>query len=381
MQSRFFGWEGGVDNKSEMPQIERRYSVPRNRVSGENMQHNFGILQKKPGFCRDVLEHRYSISRNRVSGEDIQRKLSISQQKPGFCTGVLAGYRSAIRRIPISLIIAPLSFFALPVWSLPSDQVSRSAIDLVAADDLADETDRKQTELIDKRLPQGEDSSTTQITFPVPSGVAQPSVSSVPPSAANLDLDPNLINSSPVLQRWLKKVPDIQKDIRNDPAFRTRLRLGYSQFPSTHQAGGWNIGLEDLFIGRTGLTVSGDYQASFNGNRKAGGADLRYYVLPLGSFINLAPVLGYRSLETTRYSSDGLNAGLRLLLVPSRTGAADISLTQSWVAPGTDAEVGLTTLSFGYAITHNLRLATDIQKQNARQRKDSRVGILLEWMF
>ncbi|UBF25955.1 AAA family ATPase [Kovacikia minuta CCNUW1] len=35
------------------------------------------------------LEHRYSISRNRVSGEDIQRNLSISQKKPGFCTGVL----------------------------------------------------------------------------------------------------------------------------------------------------------------------------------------------------------------------------------------------------------------------------------------------------
>ncbi|UBF28629.1 DUF2141 domain-containing protein [Kovacikia minuta CCNUW1] len=38
---------------------------------------------------RVLLEHRYSILRNRVSGEDMQRNLSISQKKPGFCTGVL----------------------------------------------------------------------------------------------------------------------------------------------------------------------------------------------------------------------------------------------------------------------------------------------------
>jgi hypothetical protein len=67
-------------------------------------------------------------------------------------------------------------------------------------------------------------------------------------------------------------------------------------------------------------------------------------------------------------------------LVLSRGGAADISLTQSWVSPGTDEEVGLTTLSFGYAVTRNLRLSTDIQKQNSLEDKDSRVGIVLEWM-
>lgn len=200
-------------------------------------------------------------------------------------------------------------------------------------------------------------------------------------SQTSIDLDPKLIDSSPLLQRWLRQVPDVLDDIRRDPSFRTRLRVGYSQFPSTDQAGGWNVGVEDVFVGRSGITFSADYQASFNGDREAWGTDLRYYLRPLGSYINVAPVLGYRRLETTRYSTDGVNLGLRLLLVPSRTGAADISLTQSWVSPGGDEEVGLTTLSFGYAVTHNLRLSTDIQKQNARQRKDSRVGIALEWMF
>jgi hypothetical protein len=201
------------------------------------------------------------------------------------------------------------------------------------------------------------------------------------PISSAIDLDPKLIEQSPVLQRWLRQVPGVLEDIKRDPSFRTRLRLGYSRFPSSDDANGWNVGLEDVFIGRTGLTLSGDYQASADGQRKAWGTDLRYYALPLGSRINLAPVIGYRSLETSRYSTDGVHVGLRLVLVPSRTGAADLSLTQSWVSPRSDSEVGLTTLSVGYALTRNLRLSTDIQKQNSRQRKDSRVGIVLEWMF
>ena len=213
-----------------------------------------------------------------------------------------------------------------------------------------------------------------------PSVVPQPQTTSKPEAGGELDLSPEIIEGSPVLQRWLRQVPNVLSDIKNDPSFRTRLRLGYSQFPSTDQASGWNVGVEDAFIWRSGLTVSGEYQATFEGERSAWGADLRYYVLPLGGYFNIAPVVGYRNLKTDRYSTDGVNLGARLLLVLSRGGAADISLTQSWVAPGTDDEVGLTTLSVGYALTHNLRLSTDIQKQNARQRKDSRVGIVLEWM-
>jgi hypothetical protein len=196
----------------------------------------------------------------------------------------------------------------------------------------------------------------------------------------SIDLSPDAIEESPVLQRWLEEIPDISDDIKNDPSFRTRIRLGYSYFPSSGDASGFNIGVEDLFIGETGLTVSGDYQASFNGDRASVGGDLRYYVLPLGNYINIAPVLGYRYIETNGYSTDGVNVGLRLMLALSRTGAADISLTQSFVSPGGSEEVGMTTLSVGYALTKNLRLSTDIQKQNSVNSKDSRVGIVLEWM-
>jgi hypothetical protein len=208
-----------------------------------------------------------------------------------------------------------------------------------------------------------------------------PQPAATPNSAAEeLDLSPEIIENSPVLQRWLEEVPNVLEDIRNDPSFRTRLRLGYSNFPSNDDASGFNVGVEDVFIGRTGLTVSGDYQASFNGDRQTFGADLRYYVLPLGSYVNVAPLVGYRNIESNDYSTDGINVGARLMLALSRTGAADVSLTQSFVSPGSSDEVGITTLSFGYAVTRNLRLSTDIQKQNSREEKDSRVGIVLEWM-
>ena len=185
------------------------------------------------------------------------------------------------------------------------------------------------------------------------------------------------IEDSPVLQRWQRQVPNVLADIKNDPSFRTRWRLGYNRFS---QGNGANIGIEDVFIGKTRLTASGDYQWAFNGKYQSYGADLHYYLRPLGSYINIAPLIGHRHLQNGDYLIDGVNVGGRLKLVLSRGGAADITLAQSWIAPGTEKEVGLTTLSFGYAVTRNLRLATDIQKQNSRHSKDSRVGIVLEWM-
>lgn len=214
-----------------------------------------------------------------------------------------------------------------------------------------------------------------------PGGRAAAQTPAPPPSQSDrLDVSPEIIENSPVLQRWMREVPNVLQEIKNDPSFKTRVRLGYSQFPSTGSEGGWNAGVEDIFIGRSHLTLSGDYQASFDGDRAAYGADLRYYVLPLGSYINLAPVVGYRHLETDSYTTEGVNIGARVMLALSRGGAADISLTQTWVKPGSGEDVGITTLSAGYAIARHWRISTDIQKQNARESKDSRVGIVLEWM-
>lgn len=199
--------------------------------------------------------------------------------------------------------------------------------------------------------------------------------------AEQLNLDPQIIEGSPVLQRWLQEIPDVQSDIRHDPSFRTRLRLGYSNFPSADHASGVAVAIEDLFIGSTGLTLNADYQTAFTVDRQSYGASLRYYLLPLGNRVNVAPVVGYRVVEIANDSTDGVDLGIRLLLVPSRTAAADIAFTQTWVIPDDNETVSRSTLTFAYALTNQLRLATDLQLQHTDQATDSRVGVGMEWMF
>jgi hypothetical protein len=202
-----------------------------------------------------------------------------------------------------------------------------------------------------------------------------------PTSSDNsIDLSPEIINSSPVLKKWLKDIPDVMSEIQTDPSFRTRVKVGYSQFPSARQSGGFHLAVDDLFFGQGGLSASANYNFASNGSHNAYGADAQYYLLPLGGYLNITPLVGFRHLQTDKYSRDGLNIGVKLMLVPSRGGGADIALSQSWVGLGSGTETGLTTLSIGYAITKHLRLSTDIQQQNARENYDSRVGLGVEWM-
>lgn len=200
--------------------------------------------------------------------------------------------------------------------------------------------------------------------------------------APTLDLDPAIIDGSPTLQRWLQDIPDVADEIGHRPSFRTRLRAGYAQFPSSGQIGGVAVAVEDVFVvPGTGLTASADYSRSWNGQRESYGGEARYYLLPLGGYVNLAPTVGYRSLSTPAYQTDGLDVGLRLLLVPSRGGGADLALSQRWVAPGSEGEVGITSLAIGYAVTRQLRLGTDFQLQNSRFGQDSRFGLSLELLL
>jgi hypothetical protein len=195
------------------------------------------------------------------------------------------------------------------------------------------------------------------------------------------DIPDRVLKESPTLQRWLKEVPNLLEDIRHDPSFRSRLRLGFTTFPSIDNAVGFNIGVEDILIKQTGLTVSADYQSAFNGDRNAYGADLHYFVLPLGNYFNLAPLIGYRYVQSNDFNTDGLHLGLRLMLAFSRTGAGDISLSQSYISPGGSEEVGITSLSVGYAVTSKLRLSTDLEWQNSIEDHDSRAGVNLEFLF
>ncbi|WP_416378796.1 hypothetical protein [Cyanobacterium sp. uoEpiScrs1] len=194
-----------------------------------------------------------------------------------------------------------------------------------------------------------------------------------------IDLPAEIIEDSSVLKRWLNNIPNILYDIYTDPSFRTRVGIGYVEFPSTRHDGGINIEVDDIFIGKTGLTISGDYQSSF-GRRDTVGANLQYYVLPLGNYFNIAPVVGYRSIHTRNYSENGINIGGKLVFSLSRNGASDVSLSHSFISPGKDNEIGITTFHFGYAIIKNIRLATKIEKQNSQVKKDSMISIIFEWM-
>lgn len=208
-----------------------------------------------------------------------------------------------------------------------------------------------------------------------------PTDSVVPLSDQPINLPTETIEQSPVLQRWLEEVPNVRSDIRNDPSFRTKLQVGYSFFPSSESTSGFAVAVDDLFIGETRLTVGADYQQNFRGDRTAYGANLHYYVLPLGSYVNFSPIAGYRHAESADdYNIDGANIGVRFRFVPSRTSAADLTLDQSWVV-GDSEGLSVTHLNFGYALSSNLRLSTDLEWQSTADEGDSRVGVNLEWML
>ncbi|MGY6529547.1 MAG: hypothetical protein ACXITR_06425 [Cyanobacterium sp.] len=203
------------------------------------------------------------------------------------------------------------------------------------------------------------------------------------------NISPEIIENSPVWQKWVEETPDLLNEIRNKPSFPTRVRIGYSEFPSNNGIGGISVGVEDLFIGETPLTVSARYATSFNredsqGNsleRSSFSANVNYYLLPLGGYFNVAPVVGYRSISTNGYSTDGLNLGVRVALPLSPQGAADVFITQNFLGIGSSNEVGITEVTAAYAINKNLRLSTQIEWQNSVQQSDSQVSIGLEWMF
>ncbi len=197
--------------------------------------------------------------------------------------------------------------------------------------------------------------------------------------ADSISLPPEVIEQSPVLQRWLQSVPNVQSDIRNDPSFTTRIQAGYTFFPSSDSTGGFIVGVDDVFFGEMPLTLSADYQQNFRGDRTAYGVDLHYYVFPLGNYFNLSPIVGYRHAESgSDYQIDGAHVGLRARFVPSRTGAADLTVDQSWIV-GDSESLNITQVNLGYAITPDMRISTDFEWQSTPDDGDSRVGVNLEW--
>lgn len=195
-------------------------------------------------------------------------------------------------------------------------------------------------------------------------------------ASEDLTLDREVIESSPVLQRWLANPPDVLYDIYNTPSFNTKLRLGITSRDSSL---GFDLGIEDAFIGKTPLAISGSYQQEFSGRESSWDANLRYYMFPLGSYYNLAPQVGYRQLNLfDQPHTSGLDVGIQGILVLSPR-SADLKLSHTFTDPGGNNETSITSLSTSYAITRNWRLGSNIQWRRSPVRNDSRVGFVLEW--
>jgi len=193
--------------------------------------------------------------------------------------------------------------------------------------------------------------------------------------ANDLEIDRQVIESSPVLQRWLEKPPDLLEDIYNTPSFNTKLRVGLT---SRNNSFGVEGGFEDLFVGPSRLTVSGSYQTEFSGRESELQANIRYYVLPLGSYWNVSPMVGYRQFnQFERPQISGLDVGLQGILVLSPH-SSDLRLSHTFTSPSSNLEMSTTALSSSYAITNTLRLGTKIEWRRSPLIYDSRVGFLLE---
>lgn len=189
-------------------------------------------------------------------------------------------------------------------------------------------------------------------------------------------LDPQWVEQSPVLQRWLQNPPNVLADIYDEPSFRTKLRLGVQGRDRL----GWEVSLEDAFVGNSPLTVSASYQSDFDGPERDVSAGLRYYLRPRGSYWNVAPQVGYRSWENGSGSTRGWELGVQTVLALSPR-SADLRLSQLWTAPGTATETGTTQLSASYALSRRVWVRSHLQWRRSPQQSDSRAGLALEWAF
>lgn len=196
---------------------------------------------------------------------------------------------------------------------------------------------------------------------------------------AQLNLDPAILESSPTLQKWLGEPVNVLEDLRHDPSFATRIRVGYGQVSAGEDRGTLNLGVTDLFLGNTGITLDGCYGSDL-GDRHRFHVDANYYVRPLGHYVNGGPTLGYHQVQTPTQDQDGLALGVKMIFALSRTGAADVTVSQRFVNPGKNTEMGITRINVGYAIAPSFRLSTEFENQNATWNRDRHVGLFLEYL-
>ena len=194
---------------------------------------------------------------------------------------------------------------------------------------------------------------------PSPAQTSQPkSKPTLTEQAAEVGIEPALLENSPVLRRWLQSPPDLMQDIQHTPVFSPHIRTGIT---SRNNDLGVEASIEDVFVGQTPFTLSGSYQTEFAGREQSFALQMRYYTLPLGSYFNVAPTVGYRQINLTQQPQvSGVDLGLQGVLVLSPH-AADLRIGQTFTAPGAATETGITTLAASYAITTTIRLHSRVE--------------------
>jgi hypothetical protein len=189
-------------------------------------------------------------------------------------------------------------------------------------------------------------------------------------TALDLELDANLIQSSPVLQRWLEDPPDLLSEMQNTPVLPTRIQAAV-------ETSAWSIGLQDLRIGQR-LTLSGDYRQSFDDPEDYQlSSSLRYYLSPLGNRFNLAPQIGYAQVEQADRSLSGLQLGA-FVVIALAPKSADITLSYNWI-DSTNQSGTLAQITTAYALNASTRLAARYRWQNSTLSQDRNFAFVLEW--
>ncbi len=214
----------------------------------------------------------------------------------------------------------------------------------------------------------------------IPVALAQTPSLSLDPTLLALDpssdstLDAALLEASPTLRRWLEQPPDLLEEIRNRPLIQPRIQASLGTDT-------WSVGLEDLPLFDR-LTVSGDYQQFLNtpsGTEQQFGSSLRYYLAPLGSQVNVAPVVGYRHLEGAERSWGTVQWGAHAVLIPA-PGAADLTLSYSWLHPPDESISTLVQLTTAYTLMPALRLGARYRYESSRLDQEATFGLVLEWI-
>lgn len=218
-------------------------------------------------------------------------------------------------------------------------------------------------------LEEGEDSSSLQDPE-----APSPALESGTPLAIQLGLDSEVVESSPVLQRWLSDPPDLLDEIRNTPAVPTRLQAGID-------VSGWSVGLSDLYLVER-VSLSSSYRQSFDRPQDAAfGSNLRYFVAPVGSRFNLAPQVGFGRIDQFERFLSGPQYGAYLVMALD-PGAADLTMSYSWLDPNRSTQEGAATvgeITAAYALSQSTRLATRYTWRHSTITKDQDLSLILEW--